>query len=304
MRFVTVCFFRLLSLSLRIFVKTCGLTNFFFLGRPTYFLNEKDLKEFTSCDGKHPEVDILISLFNFESYADIVIKSINSNLCPNNYFHLSFVQCSRNEADKLLQKIDKHAKLVVNVIGDRISLYKTWNNSIKIGTAELITNLNVDDLRRPKSICHFAKIMQFNADQDAIFGDVVVTTKSPIRNWSNLSIRYRKTRLGKFNLKSLVYFGNNKPHSAPMWRRKLHEELNFFREDLRSSGDAEFWLRCLVAGKKFMYHPEVSSVYFYNTSGLSSGWRSAGFKEWNTILLERYAQNKGLIVKISNWIRF
>lgn len=304
MRFTTICFFRALSLALRAFVKAFRLTNRFFLGRPTYFLKEQDLSEFTNCDGNHPSVDVLISLFNFESYEYIVINSINTNVCPKNYFHLSFVQCSVTEANRFLQKINEHAKLVVKIFDDRISLYKTWNTSIQNGTAELLTNLNIDDLRRPKSICHFARIMQLNPDQDVIFGDVVVATSSPIKNWSDLSIRNRKTRLGRFNLKTLVYFGNNKPHSAPIWRRKMHEEQNFFREDLKSSGDAEFWLRGLLGGKKFMYHPEVSSVYFYNAFGLSSGWKSAGFKEWNSILFEQFARNKRIFSKLNKWIRF
>src|SRR5690606_3111936 len=62
----------------------------------------------------------------------------------------------------------------------------------------------------------------------------------------------------------------NSPHNAPMWRRRLHDELGWFDTRYRTTGDYEFWFRCLVAGKVFYKVNDPHVAYFQNPDGLST----------------------------------
>ena len=67
----------------------------------------------------------------------------------------------------------------------------------------------------------------------------------------------------------LLLSGFNAPHNAPMWRRSLHDGLGGFDETFESAGDWEFWIRCALAGRRFL-HVEPSTVaYYVNEAGLS-----------------------------------
>ena len=62
----------------------------------------------------------------------------------------------------------------------------------------------------------------------------------------------------------------NLPHNNPMWRKSLHDTHGMFEEKYRSASDWEFWLRCTYGGAKFLKHPEVLGVYYFNPTGVST----------------------------------
>ena len=55
-----------------------------------------------------------------------------------------------------------------------------------------------------------------------------------------------------------------------MWRRSLHNTYGYFREEFKSAGDYEFWLRI---GKKEMFfrYPETLGLYYRNPEGIEHG---------------------------------
>jgi hypothetical protein len=263
------------------------------VGSITTKLTQSDLNDLEVCDGKHGRVDILISLYRYEEFKSVLVKSISQNACELNTFHVSLVESNEIEAKVLIDLIPDRVNLSLEIQPLRVGLYETWNSAIKAGNSELITNLNADDLRRPGSICAMAKEFNSNGKAEICYGNFVILDKIFFKSWQSLDLSNRKSQLGDFSLFDLVYRGNNKPHCAPMWKRSIHADLGYFNENLESSGDSDLWLRALVKGKSFHYTPMVTVAYFDNPQGLSSSLSSRGFREWNNILnnfVEKYPE--------------
>jgi hypothetical protein len=236
----------------------------------------------TSCDeGLSAQVDVIVSLYRFERYKDVLKASINS--CFNNpliTFH--FVLVSGTPAErKWLEKVvgSSHHKMYVS--DERIGIYKAWNTAIKGGVGKFITNLNADDLRLPHSICNQATALDSESADGSygnfiLSGDILAFLTSP-------KTRLLVSNLGNFNETKLVLDSQNLMHCAPMWRRDLHSRVGVFDSQLQSCGDNDFWLRSLEKGAHFSPYSPVTAVYFHNPEGLSSSISSVGRKEWASI---------------------
>ena len=69
-----------------------------------------------------------------------------------------------------------------------------------------------------------------------------------------------------------------------MWRRELHDKFGYFNQHYKASGDWDFWLRCAFGGTKFVKHPEILGVYYFNPEGMSTNpehdsWKKEHEKE-------------------------
>jgi len=276
--------FRIYSIFLKILIRICKLEQHYFLGRKTQRAKKIDLSPLHDCNQNHPSVDVIISAYKGISFFPILINSIGTNICPKTTFYILLIDYQKEELQQFTEFLNKE-NIHVHCFSEKITIYKAWNFGISLGRGDLITNLNLDDLRRPNSICFLAKHFSDEKNLDVVYGDSIIVTRNPPENWGNLDVKFRRTLVGEFSLKDLLFYGNNKPHCAPMWRRSLHARIGMFNEDFVTSSDSDFWLRSLIAGVKFKYVSDVVVAYFLNPSGLSSSWNSSGFKEWNLILI-------------------
>ena len=246
------------------------------------------------CDAQlEKTVDVIISLYKFEKYRSVLEKSLASCFHnPRITFH--FILASGSPAEiAWVQKLVGASQHKIHLSAARIGIYEAWNLGIQNGSANFVTNLNADDLRLPHSICQQAAHLQ-NSDKDGSYGnfalssDIFESLKSP-------QAKHLISNLGKFDTKTLAEGSQNFMHCAPMWKRDLHTHMGFFDPTLSSSGDTQFWLRCLVSGAEFGLYPPVTVIYFHNPEGLSTSVSSVGSKEWGRIrrdYLLKKTQNK------------
>jgi len=245
------------------------------------------------CDTKLAKtVDVVISLYKFEKYQSVIEKSLESCLRnPLITFHIILVSGSSNEI-AWVQNLTRGSHHKIHLSETRIGIYEAWNIGIQNGSAEFITNLNADDLRLPHSICQQAANLQ-QRDIDGSYGNfalssnIFVSLRSP-------ETRHLVSNLGKFEIDTLIKNSENFMHCAPMWKRELHDRVGYFDSLFTSSGDTQFWLRCLVSGASFDLYPPVTAIYFHNPDGLSTSVSSAGSKEWGSIRRE-YLMNKAKV---------
>jgi hypothetical protein len=227
------------------------------------------------------EVDVIISLYNFETYKAVLQRSLESCFDnPRIIFHFVLARPTPAELAWTNALIENtHHKLYRS--DELIGVYAAWNLAIKGGSSEFITNLNADDLRLPHSICHQAKALEGNA-ADGSYGNFIISNdilgfiESPASD-------VLASNLGQFDEKKLLWDAQNFMHCAPMWRRKLHLKSGLFDETLKSSGDTDFWLRAMSEGAIFSLFPDQTAVYFHNPEGLSTSLISAGHREWTRI---------------------
>ncbi len=69
-----------------------------------------------------------------------------------------------------------------------------------------------------------------------------------------------------------------------MWRKTLHDEVGLFDVTLKSAGDYDFWMRCLINGKIFYKINIPHVVYFQNPHGISTRPDTLGIEEASRVL--------------------
>ena len=149
---------------------------------------------------------------------------------------------------------------------EREPLYASWNRAIKQARGRYITNANADDRHRHDALETLASYLDAHPQFALVYpgqidtsvpNETFATTKSTkLLNWPPYTYS---------ELERHCIIG-----SQPMWRRSLHDTYGYFREEFKSAGDYEFWLRI---GKKEMFfrYPETLGLYYRNPEGIEHG---------------------------------
>tara|TARA_R100000008_G_C3583675_1_gene170484 strand:+ start:2076 stop:2837 length:762 start_codon:yes stop_codon:yes gene_type:complete len=145
-------------------------------------------------------------------------------------------------------------------------VYEVWNIGVKKAKSEYLSNWNVDDKRHPEHIEKHAKCLDENPEVDLVYANVLMTcTKEDTYENNNAVAAYN---MPEFSYENLLKC--NMPHNCPVWRKSLHEKYGYFRTDMISAADFDFWLRAASDGSKFMGIDEALGLYYKNPSGIST----------------------------------
>lgn len=201
----------------------------------------------------------------FQDCCELIIVNANS---PDNEYKIIERYISRGHNIKYI------------AINHRINIYESWNIAIRSAGGEYITNTNVDDLRRQDSLERQAGALDNLDFADVIYQDFYYTLDAFL-SFEEIELLGFKSNLPIITPHNLMQF--NSPHNAPMWRKKLHDELGYFDTKFFSAGDYDFWLRCLSAGKIFFKLNDPHIAYYHNPFGLSTRADTAGVSETRVI---------------------
>lgn len=194
---------------------------------------------------------------------------------------IALVMPSEKQLSEFLNFAKQNPFVKIIVFEEHLNVYETWNKCIKESDQEFLTTVNSDDFRFQHSMCLQREALK-DSSADILFSDVAVIE-------GDHSVPARLFSVPRFfQLRHLIFQGINIPHAMPAWRRELHERLGFFDENLESSADVEFWLRCLLSNKVFMKGSFVPGIYFLNPEGVSTKQGSKGPENWAQIM-DRYA---------------
>jgi len=141
----------------------------------------------------------------------------------------------------------------------REPLYASWNRAIRMARGKYLTSANADDRHSPDAFELLSAALEANADAALAYGDYAETNvPNDVLDPRHIGrtvpgIEFRRDRL-------LVrcFVG-----SQPMWRRSLHEEFGFFREDLRITSDWDFWNR-VARRRRFVRVPRLTGLVYFS----------------------------------------
>jgi hypothetical protein len=188
----------------------------------------------------------------FDEYCELVIIDADS---------------PENEFETIKRYTGRHKNINYIRCNYRVGIYDAWNMAAKAARGEYLTNTNMDDLRRHDSFALQAATLDNLPFVDVVYQDLYYTF-DPRLPFADIAAFGHQTTLPVVTPHNMIQF--NSPHNAPMWRKRLHEELGFFDTHYKSAGDYEFWMRCLAAGKKFFKINDPHVVYYQNPKGLST----------------------------------
>ena len=223
--------------------------------------------------GALPKVSVLISIYSSEKYLAHFLENLKSQ---NGFKYIQPVMISSDpseyEREILLEFAKQNTNVILEFFPQLIGIYQAWNHAIKISDGEYLTNWNVDDVRRNDSINSQAEYLFKRRWLDVVFQDVYYVFKENL-DWNTVESIGIKTNFCNVTLGALLN-GACPPHNAPMWRRRIHTDIGFFDEKYKSAGDLDFWIRCVLGGKRFLKDNEAHVSYYFNGQGMSTNQNS------------------------------
>ncbi|AKH37037.1 MULTISPECIES: glycosyltransferase [Nitrosomonas] len=223
-------------------------------------------------------VSALASMYRGGDFIEQFMDNITSQDGFNDYLELVIVDAEspENEYEVIKKYLAHHKNINYIRCNYRIGIYDAWNVAAKAARGEYLTNTNMDDFRRHDSLQLQAGVLDNLPFVDVVYQDLYYTF-DPRLSFEEISAFGYQTSLPVITSHNMMRY--NSPHNAPMWRKRLHDELGYFDTHYKSAGDYEFWMRCLAAGKKFYKINDPNVIYYQNPKGLSTRPDSRGVVE-------------------------
>lgn len=214
-------------------------------------------------------VSALASLYRGGDFIEQFMDNITGQDGFDDFAELVIVDADspENEYETIKRYLSRHKNINYIRVNYRIGIYDAWNMAAKAARGAYLTNTNLDDLRRHDSFLQQAAALENLPFVDVVYQDLYYTF-DPRLTFDEIAAFGHETALPLVTPLNIMRF--NSPHNAPMWRKRLHDELGYFDIRYRSAGDYEFWMRCLAAGKKFYKLNDPHVVYYQNPKGIST----------------------------------
>ncbi len=214
--------------------------------------------------------DILVSALVSTYNSEIFIKGCLEDLVNQTLFSKSQLEIividagsQQNERQIVEDYIAKYPNIVYLRTQDRIPLYAAWNHGLKVAKGKYITNANTDDRHHPEALEILASELEDFSEVALVYPNQIITS-SENQTFDNVKAEGYTIypHFDRQHLLHTTFIGHQ-----PMWRKALHDEFGFFREDLKIAGDYEWWLR--ISEKYLFKHiPLLLGIYYYNSQGL------------------------------------
>jgi len=141
----------------------------------------------------------------------------------------------------------------------RESLYRAWNRAIRMARGKYLTNANTDDRHGPEAFELLAGALEAHPETAVAYGDYAETNvRNDVLGPHNVGRAIPNVEFRRDHLLVNCFVG-----SQPMWRRSLHEEFGFFREELRVAADWDFWNR-VARRYRFVRVPKATGLMYFS----------------------------------------
>ncbi|MFT3733166.1 MAG: glycosyltransferase [Hyphomicrobium sp.] len=223
------------------------------------------------------EVSAIASLYKGRRYLEKFLDNITAQtIFDRSELIIIDANSPEGESELIAQYQKVYPNIVYKRVNHRIGIYDAWNDGVALARGRYLTNTNLDDLRRSDSFALQAAALDKFQFADVVYQDFLYSFDSDF-DVEDVAKMGFKSEVPIVTANNLLRF--NSPHNAPMWRARLHGEVGLFDTSFKSAGDYEFWLRCLLNGKRFYKLNAPHVVYFQNPEGISTSPQSRGIVE-------------------------
>ena len=223
-------------------------------------------------------VSAIASMYRGADFIEQFMDNLTSQNSFDDYCELIIIDADspEDEYETIKRYLADHKNINYIRCNYRIGIYDAWNVGARAARGAYLTNTNMDDLRRQDSLELQAATLDNLPFVDVVYQDLYYTF-DPRLNFDEIRAFGLQTRLPVISPHNMIQF--NSPHNAPMWRKRLHDEIGYFDTTYQSAGDYEFWMRCLAAKKNFYKINDPHVVYYQNPKGLSTRPGGRGLAE-------------------------
>lgn len=213
-----------------------------------------------------PRVAIITSMYKGDDFIESFMADITRQTIFDQCEFIIINANSPGNEEKVIKKyMKKHSNIIYVKLGYDPGIYAVWNLAIKLASADLITNANLDDRRNPDIMRIHAEALEQDPSVDLVYSNYYLCdypnepydTGKPVQLVN--MYEFKPTRMNWCL-----------PDRAPMWRKSMHEKYGYFDETFYSAGDWEMWNRAVSRGSTFKKVHAEAGVFYWNPQGLST----------------------------------
>ena len=246
-------------------------------------------------------VSIICSMYKGGAYINSYLNNITSQTCFS-FCELIIIDASspESEFDIIKPFCDRFKQIVYHRLNYRASIYEAWNIGAAMARGEYLTNANLDDCRRADSVALQMATLDAMPFVDVVYQDFYYSLDFALsfEEVAEIGVVSDLPIVTPSNLLEL-----NSPHNAPMWRKRLHEEVGYFDASFKSAGDWEFWMRCAANEKVFFKLNDPHVVYYLNPEGMSTAVDGPGLAEGRSVMM-RWGRRLLPRALVEDWSEF
>ncbi len=215
------------------------------------------------------KVSAIVSTYASEEFIDGCLHNlVSQSLFQKGELEIIVIDANSPENEKSI--VERYQNNFDNIqyvrTPERETLYASWNRGIQLAKGDYVTSANTDDRHRKDALETLARYLDAHPEFALIYPGQIdtsvpnesfeTTSSTKLLNWPTYTYH---------ELEHHCIIG-----SQPMWRKSLHDKYGYFRAEMKSAGDYEFWLR--IGKHENMYrYPETLGLYYRNPEGIEHG---------------------------------
>jgi glycosyltransferase involved in cell wall biosynthesis len=264
-------------------------------------LASRDVKNFTSMplfdentllkpDASYPKISVVIPSYNKAKYIERTVLSILNQNYPN--LELLVIDgCSTDGSLEIIRKFERFISFFVNERDDGQT--SAINKGIKMATGQLVAWQNADDLYLPGAFAAVVRMYEMNPLCDLFSGNALVIDAD-----DNI---VQQTKFIRPTRRRLLLEGYIMTSQAVFWKRSLHEEFGYFREDYHMAMDYDFWIRCLERARSAYTDQRLGAFRSYGETKTAMMGNTVGADEVNEIQRCAGIDPAALRIRLLRW---
>lgn len=231
----------------------------------------------------HPEISIIMSVYNGESYLEEAIESV-INQTFENWELIVVNDCSTDSTGEILAGFalkDKRIKIHTNEVN--LKLPASLNKAISLCSGKYIARMDADDICLPERFCRQYEFMEKNSDV-SLSSCRFMTLKNGVYASGGAGGRCNSEAL-----RAMLLVSNPILHPGVIARAEVIKKL-MYDTSLTCTEDLELWTRMAVDNQKMQILPEYLMIYRLHDKQITSTTLERQHKEVLEIEKKYYSE--------------
>lgn len=176
----------------------------------------------------------------------------------------------------------------------RETLYAAWNRGLELARGKFWVNANTDDALRDDALEILVAAMEKHQDCALAYGDTAWTSV-PNDTFPSKNI-LQTVKYGPYAPADTLFYCVT--GCLQFWRSETLRQLGGFDATLKFAGDYEATLKLMRAGLNAVHVPEVLSLFFQNTGGLTQSSKGADEEHEQVMNSARQSLDIGRVFRV------
>ena len=229
-----------------------------------------------------PLVSVVVSTYQSEKFIRACLENLSRQTIFDRCEIIVVDSGSPEDEHSIVAEFQKNFPNIRYLRTPRETLYAAWNRGLALARGRCWANVNTDDSLRDDALEILAASLDKHADCALAYADCAWTTQ-PNDTFPSAHIIKTVKYPGYAPVETLFYCVTG---CLQFFRTESLRQLGGFDATLKCAGDYEATLKVMAAKMNAVHVPEVLSLFFQNTAGLTQASNRAALE--HDLVMDRY----------------